>query len=76
MSGHAIIMVIIGGAGTLIGPVLGAGFLIVLQSFVSSYTEHWASIVGLTFIAFVIFAPKGIMGLISLIKLPGKKEVS
>lgn len=76
VSGHAIIMVIIGGAGTLTGPVLGAGFLIVLQSFFSSYTERWASIVGLTFIAFVIFAPKGIMGLISLIKLSGKKNAS
>lgn len=76
VSGHAIIMVIIGGAGTLVGPTLGAGFLIVLQSFVSSYTERWASIVGLTFIAFVIFAPKGIMGLVSLLKLPGKKEAA
>jgi branched-chain amino acid transport system permease protein len=76
VSGHAIIMLIIGGAGTLVGPTLGAGFLIVLQSFVSSYTDRWQSIVGLTFIAFVIFAPKGIMGLISLIKLPGKKEVT
>ncbi|MDA8236144.1 MAG: branched-chain amino acid ABC transporter permease [Clostridia bacterium] len=76
VSGHAIIMVIIGGAGTLIGPTLGAGFLIILQSVVSSYTDRWYSIVGLTFIAFVLFAPKGIMGLISLLKLPGKKEVT
>lgn len=76
VSGHAIIMVIIGGAGTLLGPTLGAGFLIILQSAVSSYTDRWQSIVGITFIAFVIFAPKGIMGLISLLKLPGKKEVT
>lgn len=73
MSGHALIMVIIGGAGTLIGPTLGAGFLIIFQSVVSSYTDRWASIVGLSFIAFVIFAPKGIMGLKSLFKLPLKK---
>ncbi|GAB6173899.1 branched-chain amino acid ABC transporter permease [Paradesulfitobacterium aromaticivorans] len=71
MSGHAIIMVIIGGAGTLSGPVLGAAFLILFQSFVSSYTERWASIVGLAFILFVIFAPKGIMGLFS--SLPWRK---
>lgn len=74
VSGHAIIMLIIGGAGTLLGPTLGAGFLIILQTAVSSYTDRWQSIVGLTFIAFVIFAPKGIMGLISLIKLPSKKK--
>lgn len=76
VSGHAIIMLIIGGAGTLVGPTLGAGFLIILQTVFSSYTDRWQSIVGLTFIAFVIFAPKGIMGLISLLKLPGKKEVT
>lgn len=76
VSGHAIIMLIVGGAGTLVGPTLGAGFLIILQSVVSSYTDRWQSIVGLTFIAFVIFAPQGIMGLISLLKLPGKKEVT
>lgn len=76
VSGHAIIMLIIGGAGTLVGPTLGAGFLIILQSVVSSYTERWQNIVGLTFIIFVIFAPKGIMGLLSLLKLPGKKEAA
>lgn len=66
MSGQVLIMVIIGGAGTLLGPVLGAGFLIVFQSFISSYTDRWATIVGLAFIAFVLFAPQGIMGLYTL----------
>jgi branched-chain amino acid transport system permease protein len=63
-SGEALLMVIIGGAGTLGGPVLGAAAFILLQSLVSSYTERWMLILGLTFILFVRFAPAGIAGLL------------
>ena len=62
-SGLAMIMVIIGGAGTLIGPVLGAGLILVLQNIVSSQTERWPLIMGLTFILFVLVARRGIAGL-------------
>jgi branched-chain amino acid transport system permease protein len=61
-SGEALLMVIIGGTGTLGGPVLGAGAFILLQSLVSSYTERWMLILGITFILFVRFAPGGIVG--------------
>jgi branched-chain amino acid transport system permease protein len=61
-SGQALLMVILGGTGTLGGAVLGAGTFILLQSFVSSYTERWMLILGLTFILFVLFAPGGIVG--------------
>ena len=61
-SGEALLMVIIGGTGTLGGAVLGAAAFILLQSFVSSYTERWMLILGLTFILFVLFAPGGIVG--------------
>ncbi|WP_018130303.1 branched-chain amino acid ABC transporter permease [Effusibacillus pohliae] len=63
MSGEVLIMVLIGGAGTLLGPVLGAAFMVVLETIVSSYTDLWMLIVGLTFLLFVIFVPKGIVGL-------------
>jgi branched-chain amino acid transport system permease protein len=56
-------MVIIGGSGTLIGPILGAGFFLVVEHQLSNYTEAWALFFGLTFIVFVIFAPEGIWGL-------------
>ena len=56
-SGEALLMVIIGGTGTLGGAVLGAAAFILLQSLVSSYTERWMLILGLTFILFVLFAP-------------------
>ncbi len=61
-SGEALLMVIIGGTGTLGGAVLGAAAFILLQSLVSTYTERWMLILGITFILFVLFAPGGIVG--------------
>jgi len=61
-SGEALLMVIIGGTGTLFGGVLGAAAFILLQSLVSSYTERWMLILGSTFILFVLFAPGGVIG--------------
>lgn len=67
MSAQGLIMVLIGGAGTLIGPVLGAAFIVILETVVSGYTKLWMMIVGIVFIIFVIFIPQGIVGLKSLI---------
>jgi len=64
LSGQVLIMVIVGGSGTLIGPILGAAFFMLAQHQLSSYTEAWAVYFGLIFIAFVLFAPQGIWGLI------------
>ena len=61
-SGEALLMVIIGGTGTLGGAMLGAAAFILLQSLVSTYTERWMLILGATFILFVLFAPGGIVG--------------
>lgn len=63
VSGQVIIMVLIGGAGSLSGPILGAALVHLLPSYVSSYTDRWQTILGLVFIAFVLFAPQGIYGL-------------
>ena len=61
-SGEALLMVIIGGTGTLGGGVLGAAAFILLQSIVSTYTERWMMILGAAFVLFVLFAPGGIVG--------------
>ncbi len=61
-SGEALLMVIIGGTGTLAGATLGAAAFILLQSLVSTYTERWMLILGVTFVVFVLFAPGGIVG--------------
>jgi branched-chain amino acid transport system permease protein len=64
LSGQVLIMVIVGGSGTLVGPILGAAFFMTLEHQLSSYTEAWALFFGLVFIAFVLFAPEGIWGLV------------
>jgi branched-chain amino acid transport system permease protein len=63
LSGQVLIMVIVGGAGTLTGPILGAAFFMLMEHQLSSLTEAWALFFGLIFIAFVLFAPEGIWGL-------------
>lgn len=63
LSGQVLIMVIIGGAGTLAGPLVGAAFFYLLEHWLSGITNSWALFLGLIFIAFVLFVPEGIWGL-------------
>jgi len=65
LSGQVLIMVIIGGAGTLVGPILGAIFFLVVQQELSNYTDSWALFFGLIFVAFVLWIPQGIWGVAS-----------
>jgi branched-chain amino acid transport system permease protein len=65
VSGQAMMMVIIGGAGTLVGPVIGALLVRLVPIYISSYTDRWLTLTGLGFVAFVLFAPKGIVHLLS-----------
>ncbi len=64
ISGEGIIWMIVGGAGTLFGPVLGAAFLTILREELSLYWEHYLMVVGVIVILFVTYAPQGIMGLL------------
>jgi branched-chain amino acid transport system permease protein len=64
-SGQVLIMVIVGGQGTLLGPILGAAFFMLLEHVLSAYTESWALFFGLIFIGFVMFAPEGIWGILT-----------
>jgi branched-chain amino acid transport system permease protein len=61
-SGQVLIMVIVGGAGTLIGPIIGAAFFMLVSNMLSSWTDSWALFFGAIFILFVLFAPQGIWG--------------
>ena len=62
VSGEFIIMVMIGGLGTLAGPVIGGAFFIVLQEKVSSYVDWYFIVIGLVLIFIVLFMPKGLLG--------------
>jgi branched-chain amino acid transport system permease protein len=61
-SGQAVIMTLLGGAGTFFGPFVGAGTYLVLQDRLSLVIESWPLVIGLLFMAFVLFLPKGIWG--------------
>ncbi|SDH93245.1 amino acid/amide ABC transporter membrane protein 2, HAAT family [Alteribacillus persepolensis] len=64
MSGTVLIMVLVGGAGTMTGPVLGAALIVLLETVVAAYTDMWMLILGSVFIIFVIFFPSGIHGIL------------
>ena len=61
-SGEIMMMVILGGIGTLIGPVLGAVVYLVLEHVLSGYTEHWQAILGPLLILVVLFSQAGLFG--------------
>ncbi|MBI2216605.1 MAG: branched-chain amino acid ABC transporter permease [Candidatus Rokubacteria bacterium] len=62
LSGQALMMVITGGIGTLVGPVIGAMVFLLIQEVLSSYTEHWMIFTGAIFVLMVIFLPGGLVG--------------
>jgi branched-chain amino acid transport system permease protein len=63
-SGEIMIMVILGGVGTLFGPILGAALLILLETVLTSMTEHWMVILGPVLVLIVLFARRGVWGLL------------
>jgi branched-chain amino acid transport system permease protein len=63
VSGEAVVWAIVGGVGTLFGPIVGTTLFIVIRELVSTHWEHHALIVGVMAILVVILAPKGLVGL-------------
>ncbi len=62
-SAMALIMVILGGAGTLLGPALGSAVIVLLENAISTYTQRWVTVLGLIYVAVTLFAPSGLVGL-------------
>lgn len=63
VSGEAVVWSIVGGAGTLLGPLVGTSLFILIREVVSTHWQHHALIVGTVAILIVIYAPKGVVGL-------------
>jgi branched-chain amino acid transport system permease protein len=61
-SGQVVMMTLLGGAGTFFGPFVGAATFLVLEDRASVFTESWPLVIGLIFMAFVLFLPRGIWG--------------
>lgn len=64
-SGDVLIMVILGGTGTLIGPLVGAGIFLLMKYLVSDHTDHWMLIIGIVFVCCVMFFRRGVFGSLS-----------
>jgi len=63
VSGEAVIYNVIGGIGTLVGPIVGAAFFLLLREGLSRFfTEYYLIPVGVIFVAMVIFMPQGLLG--------------
>jgi branched-chain amino acid transport system permease protein len=62
---EALLMVALGGRGTLLGPALGAGIIVFLKNLVSVYTHRWVLILGVVYIATIVYAPEGIVGAVT-----------
>jgi branched-chain amino acid transport system permease protein len=67
-SGDLIIMVVLGGMGSVIGPVFGAMALLVLEETLSGFTEYWQIILGPLLLLVVLFARGGIDGLLGKVR--------
>jgi len=63
-SGDIMVMVILGGMGTLFGPVLGAVAFLLLEDFLSAWTVHWQVVLGPLLVLVVLFARRGLYGLL------------
>ncbi len=61
---EVLLMVALGGRGSLIGPALGAGIIVLLKNLVSVYTHRWLLILGAVYILTIVYAPEGILGAI------------
>lgn len=68
-SANALLMVVLGGTGTLWGSVVGAALLVFLQNLISGITQRWVTILGAILVLVVLYAPRGVVGAVRL--LPG-----
>jgi branched-chain amino acid transport system permease protein len=70
-SGEIMIMVLLGGMGTVFGPILGAAAYLLLEDVLATVTQHWWIIFGPMLLIIILFAKKGLWGI-----LPGKEDMS
>jgi branched-chain amino acid transport system permease protein len=56
------IMALVGGWFTFFGPMLGAALIVLLRTFVSTYTEYWTLVLGIVLMLVILFLPEGILG--------------
>lgn len=71
-SGELIVMVVLGGMGTLVGPILGAAAFLLLEEVLARFSEHWKFALGLALILIVLFTRGGIAGALQRLSRLGR----
>jgi branched-chain amino acid transport system permease protein len=71
---ETLLMVALGGRGTLLGPALGALLIVLLKNLVSVYTHRWLLILGAVYIGTIVYAPEGIVGAIRQLRTSNKEN--
>jgi branched-chain amino acid transport system ATP-binding protein len=74
MSGEILAMTLVGGMRHFLGPPVGAVFFVLFREVLTSYTENWLLYFGLLFMAFIMFSPDGILGVIRRLAAPLRRE--
>jgi branched-chain amino acid transport system permease protein len=60
-----LIMVLLGGIHSFVGPIIGAAVLYLLQIFTNQYTTYWPTVLGLILLVIVLVLPDGLIGLVA-----------
>ncbi len=64
LSAKALLMLILGGSGSLLGPVIGSGIIVLLENIVSGFTERWSLILGVIYVVVIMLFSEGIFSFI------------
>lgn len=75
-SGELLIMVVIGGMRSFLGPALGALFFILFREYLSTITPQWLFFFGMLFVLFILFSPDGLVGVYERLMRPFRKTVT
>jgi branched-chain amino acid transport system permease protein len=64
LSVKALLMLILGGSGSLFGPSIGAGIIVLLENLVSGFTERWSLVLGIVYVAVIMLFTEGIFSIV------------
>ena len=73
LSMEVVIMCLLGGWFTFLGPMLGASLIVALRTFVSTYTVYWTLMLGIIFMLVIFFLPDGVLGWVESKLKPAKE---
>jgi len=72
LSGDAVLFTVLGGPGTLLGPIFGASIIVLVQEILSDIFREWLVFVGISYVILILFLPKGLFPIFSKV---GRKNI-